>query len=251
MKIMKKLTLVLSVFFILLCANSTWAALMDKDILIVGTESTYPPYESRNEQGELIGFDIDLMNIIADKLGKKVDWQDMAFDSLIPTLIAKRIDAVIAGMSITEERAQRVAFTIPYEVSVSAFITRVDSDIKDPAALNGKSIATQIGTVQETFAHNIEGAEVKTFQKFDDCAREVLLGRADAALMDIPVAREFINQKDFEGKIMIGFEQIITEGGKAICLNLDDKDVAEKISEIINKLEESGELKKLRDKWGM
>ena len=248
---MKRLALVLSVFFVLLCVNSAWAALLDKDVLVVGTESTYPPYESRNEQGELIGFDIDLMILIADKLGKKVEWQDMAFDSLIPTLTQKRIDAVIAGMSITEERALRVAFTIPYEISVSAFITREDSDINDLAALNGKSIATQIGTVQETFAHEIEGAEVKTFQKFDDCAREVLLGRADVALMDIPVAKEFVSQRDFEGKIKIGFEQVITEGGKAICLHLDDKDVADKMSEIIDELEKSGELKALRDKWGM
>ncbi|MCL2146988.1 MAG: transporter substrate-binding domain-containing protein [Synergistaceae bacterium] len=248
---MRKLAFVSSLLIVLLCVSSAWAALLDKDVLLVGTESTYPPYESRNEQGELIGFDIDLMNIIADKLGKKVDWQDMAFDSLIPTLIAKRIDAVIAGMSITEERALRVAFTEPYEISVSAFITREDSDIKDTAALNGKSIATQIGTVQETFAHAIEGAEVKTFQKFDDCAREVLLGRADAALMDIPVAKEFVNQKDFVGKIIIGFEQIITEGGKAICLHLDDKDVADKMSDIIKALEESGELQALREKWGM
>ena len=248
---MKKFALILAVFSVFLCVSSAMAALMDKDVLIVGTESTYPPYESRNEQGELIGFDIDLMNIIADKLGKKVDWQDMAFDALIPTLIAKRIDVVIAGMSITEERAQKVAFTEPYEISVSAFITKEDSNIKDTAALKGKSIATQIGTVQETYAHNIEGAEVKTFQKFDDCAREVLLGRADAALMDIPVAKEFVGQKDFAGKIKVAFEQVITEGGKALCLNLSDKDAADKMSKIIAELEESGELKKLRDKWGM
>jgi polar amino acid transport system substrate-binding protein len=251
MLFMKKLTVLLAVLIVFLGVNSACAALMDKDVFLVGTESTYPPYESRNEQGELIGFDIDLMNIIADKLGKKIEWQDMTFDALIPTLIAKRIDIVIAGMSITEERAKRVAFTKPYEISVSAFITKEDSSIKDLADLKGKSIATQIGTVQETFAHNIEGVEVKTFQKFDDCAREVLLGRADAALMDIPVAKEFVNQKDFVGKIKIAFQQVITEGGKAISLNLSDKDVADKISEIIDKLEESGEMKKLRDKWGM
>ena len=248
---MKKSALILAVFFTFFCIGSAWASLMDKDTFIVGTESTYPPYESRNEKGELIGFDIDLMEIIAEKLGKKIDWQDIAFDALIPTLIAKRIDMIIAGMSITEERAQRVAFTKPYEISVSAFVTRIDSDIEDAEALKGKSVATQIGTVQETFAHAIEGVEVKTYQKFDDCAREVLLGRADAALMDIPVAREFVNQRDFAGKIKVAFQQIITEGGKAIALNLSDKDTADKISGIIDELEENGELQKLRDKWGM
>ncbi|MCL1941611.1 MAG: transporter substrate-binding domain-containing protein [Synergistaceae bacterium] len=248
---MKKSVLILTFLFALLCVGSAWAGLMDKDVFIVGTESTYPPYESRNEQGDLIGFDIELMEVIAAKLGKKLDWQDIAFDALIPTLIAKRIDLIIAGMSITEERAQRVAFTEPYEISVSAFITKEDSNIKDTAALKGKSVATQIGTVQETYAHEIEGVEVKTFQKFDDCAREVLLGRVDAALMDIPVAKEFVSQKDFAGKIKVAFEQVITEGGKAIALNLSDKDVAEKMSRIIEELEKSGEMQKLRDKWGM
>jgi polar amino acid transport system substrate-binding protein len=251
MKIMRKVVLLIAILFVFSSVYPAWAGLMDKDVFLVGTESTYPPYESRNEQGELIGFDIDLMNLIADKLGKKIEWVDMAFDALIPTLIAKRIDVVIAGMSITEERAERVAFTKPYEISVSAFITKIDSDIKDASALKGKTIATQIGTVQETFAHNVEGAIVKTFQKFDDCAREVVIGRVDAALMDIPVAREFVNQRDFTGKIKIAFEQVITEGGKAISLNLSDKDVADKMSEIIDELEASGEMKKLREKWGM
>jgi len=248
---MRKTVLILTMFLMLFSINSAWAGLMDKDVFLVGTESTYPPYEFRDEQGNLVGFDIDLMNIIAEKLGKKIDWQDMAFDALIPTLIAKRIDMIIAGMSITEERAQRVAFTKPYEISVSAFIARADSEINSIESLKGKSIAVQIGTVQEAYAHAIEGAEVKTYQKFDDCAREVSLGRADAALMDIPVAREFVNQKDFAGKIKIAFEQVITEGGKAIALNLSDKDVADKISEIFDELEENGELEKLRSKWGM
>jgi polar amino acid transport system substrate-binding protein len=248
---MKKSVLILTVFFILFSFSSAWAGLLDKDVFLVRTESTYPPYEYRDEQGNLIGFDIDLMNIIAEKLGKKIEWQDMSFDALIPTLIAKRIDMVIAGLSITEEREQRVAFTKPYEISVCAFITGADSEINNIVDLKGKSIATQIGTVQENFAHAIEGAEVKTFQKFDDCAREVFLGRADAALVDIPVAREFVNQRDFAGKIKIAFEQVITEGGKAIALNLIDKDVADKISEIFDELEENGELEKLRAKWGM
>jgi len=83
---MRKLAIVLSVFFIILGVNSAWAGIMDKDVLLVGTESTYPPYEFRDEQGNLVGFDIDLMNVVALKLGKKIEWQDMAFDALIPTL---------------------------------------------------------------------------------------------------------------------------------------------------------------------
>ena len=250
MKKMVMLVLVITMS-VLAFGCSAWADLLNKDVLVVGTESTYPPYESRDPAGNLIGFDIDLMQIIADKLGKKLDWQDMAFDALIPTLVTKRIDVVIAGMSITAERAERVAFSKPYEISVSAFIVKTGSPIKDLAALNGKKVAVQIGTVQETYGNTIPGVTVLTFQKFTDCAQEVALGRVDAALMDMPVVREFIGQKEFVGKIDIGFEQILTEGGKALAFPLDEKDFASAVDKILDELEANGQMDELRKKWNM
>ena len=92
------------------------ASALDKDTLIAGTESTYPPYESRNSAGQLEGFDIELTEIVAARLGKKVQWVDMPFDSLIPSLMTGKIDLVAAGMSATEERAKRVNFSEPYVI---------------------------------------------------------------------------------------------------------------------------------------
>ena len=249
---MKKMAiLVLVMAGVLALGCGAWANLLEKDVLVVGTESTYPPYESRDPEGNLVGFDVDLMQLIADQLGKKLEWQDMAFDALIPTVITKRIDIVIAGMTVTPERAERVLFSKPYEVSVNAFIVQTGSPLKDLAALNGKKVAVQIGTVQETYAHTIPGVTVLTFQKFTDCAQEVALGRVDAALMDVPVAREFIGQKEFAGKIEIGFEQILAEGGKALVFNLEEKEFAAAVDKILNELEASGKMAELRQKWGM
>ena len=249
MRKMAKLVLVMAGIFMLGC--SAWADLLNKDVLVVGTESTYPPYESRDPAGNLVGFDIDLMQLVANKLGKKLEWQDMAFDALIPTLITKRIDIVIAGMTVTAERAERVLFSKPYEVSINAFIVQSGSPIKDLPALNGKKVAVQIGTVQETYAHTIPGVTVLTFQKFTDCAHEVALGRVDAALMDIPVVREFIGQKEFSGKIEIGFEQILTEGGKALVFPLDEKEFAAAVNNVLDELEANGQMAELRKKWNM
>jgi len=249
---MKKMViLVLAMMGVLALGCGAWAGLLDKDVIVVGTEATYPPYESRDPAGNLIGFDIDLMHIIADKLGKKVEWQDMAFDALIPTLVTKRIDAIIAGLSITAERAERVLFSEPYEISVSAFIVQPGSSIKDLDALNGKTVAVQIGTVQETYAHTIPGVTVLTFQKFTDCAYEVALGRVAAALMDVPVVREFIGQKEFAGKIEVGFNQVLTEGGKALAFHLDEKEFVVAVDKILAELEASGEMDALREKWNM
>jgi polar amino acid transport system substrate-binding protein len=228
-----------------------WADLLNKDVLVVGTESTYPPYESRDPAGNLVGFDVDLIEIIAGKLGKKLEWQDMAFDALIPTLVTKRVDVVIAGMSITAERAERVTFSKPYEISVNAFIVQPGSPVKDLAALNGKNVAVQIGTVQEIYANGIPGVTVLTFQKFTDCAQEVVLGRVDAALMDVPVAREFVGQKEFAGKIEIGFKQTLSEGGKALAFHLDEKEFAAAVDKILDEIEASGKMTELREKWNM
>lgn len=225
------------------------ASALDKDTLIAGTESSYPPYESRNEKGELVGFDIELVEFVAQKLGKKVQWVDMPFDSIIPSLMTGKIDLSAAGMSATEERIKRVNFSYPYEISFSAFVTRAENPPADTDALAGKVVAVQIGTVQETFARSLGNVEVKTFQKFDDCVREVILGRAAATLMDIPVAKKFVQAKDFAGKVVIAFNKQITGADKAIAMPKKDTAFTEAVSKIIADMEKNGELEALRDKW--
>lgn len=245
---MKKALLVLCLF-IMSAASAFAASALDKDTLIAGTESTYPPYESRNSAGELQGFDIELTEIIAARLGKKLEWVDMSFDSLIPSLMTGKIDLAAAGMSATEDRIKRVNFSAPYEISFSAFITKAENPPKDTDELAGKIVATQIGTVQETFARSLGIVEVKTFQKFDDCVREVMLGRAAATLMDIPVAKKFVQAKDFAGKVVIAFNKQITGADKAIAMPKQDTALAEAVDKVIEEMSKSGELDALRAKW--
>ena len=234
----------------LFAASSAFAAsALDKDTLIAGTESTYPPYEYRNEKGELVGFDIELTEIIAERLGKKVEWLDMSFDGLIPSIQMNKIDIVAAGMSATEERARVVSFSEPYEISFSAFVMKSDNLAKDVDDIAGKVVAVQIGTVQESFARSLGNVEVKTFQKFDDCVREVILGRASATLMDIPVAKSYVAAKDFAGKVDIAFNKQITGADKAIAMSKKDTDLIEAVNKIIVEMEKSGELGALREKW--
>ncbi len=245
---MKKTVLVLLV--IVLAATAGWADVMAKDVILVGTESTYPPYEFRDEKNNLKGFDIDLMEAIAAKIGKKLEWVDMPFDSLIPALLAKKIDIVAAGMSATEERAKKVSFSKNYEVSMSAFVVKADNDsMKTIPDMKGKTVAVQLGTVQETYSQSLEDVEVKSFQKFDDCVREVILGRVDATLMDIPVAKSYVEHKDFTGKIKIAFDQEITGSGKALAMNLKDVAFNEAVNSALAELEKSGELEKMKAQW--
>lgn len=237
----------LSIAVLLLCLVGTALA---QDVIRVGTESTYPPFEFRDQTGKLAGLDVELMEAIAARLGKKVEWVDMAFDSLIPSLMAGKIDAVIAGMSATPERAQKVDFSIPYYISLSSFLVRAEDDsIKGLSDLKGKVIAVQLGTVQDTFSSKIEGAEVRRFQKFDDCVREVVLGRAHATLMDKVVAESFLEAPDFKGKVKIAFDQEITEAGKAIAVRKGDKALLDGINKVLEEMKGSGELDRLIQKW--
>ena len=245
---MKKLFLALLVL-VLFCSAAFAVAAAPK-VLKVGTESTYPPYEFRDEKNILQGFDIDLMEAIAAKIGMTIEWVDMPFDSLIPSLLAKKIDVVAAGLSATEERAKKVSFSANYEVSMSAFIVATDNDsMKTPADMKGKTVAVQLGTVQETYSQTLEGLTVKSFQKFDDCVREVILGRVDATLMDVPVAKSYVEHKDFTGKIKIGFVQEITGSGKALAMNLGEKELQDKVNGALTDMEKSGELQKMKDLW--
>lgn len=245
---MKKVLLAL--FALAVLATAGWAGVMGKDVILVGTESTYPPYEFRDEKNNLKGFDIDLMEAIAAKIGKKVEWVDMPFDSLIPSLLAKKIDIVAAGMSATAERAKKVAFSSNYEISISAFIVKGDNgSMKTLADMKGKTMAVQLGTVQETYSNTIDGVTVKSFQKFDDCVREVILGRVDATLMDTPVAKSYVDHKDFHGKIKIAFEQEITGSGKALAMNLGEKSFIEAVNGALGTLEKSGEMAKMKKQW--
>lgn len=245
---MKKI--LLAVLAVVLGAGFAWGNIMDKDVILAGTESTYPPYEFRDDSNNLKGFDIDMVEAIAAKIGKKVEWVDMPFDSLIPSLLAKKIDIIAAGLSATEERAKKVAFSDNYEISISAFIVKEDNNtLKTVEDMKGKVIAVQLGTVQETYSQTIPDAQVKSFQKFDDCVREVILGRADATLMDVPVTKSYMEHKDFAGKIKVAFEQEITGSGKAMAMNLGETDFVKAVNGALAELEKSGELAKMKELW--
>ncbi len=90
---------------------------------------------------------------------------------------------------------------------------------------------------------------MKRFQKFDDCVREVALGRVDATLMDRPVAVKFVDQKDFAGQVQLAFDQEITGTGKALATRLDETSFLEGLNKALKEMDDTGKLQELRDKW--
>lgn len=224
---------------------------LDSDVILVGTESTFRPFEFRSEDNEIVGFDIDLAHMIGKKLGKEIKIVDMAFDALIPSILTKKIDIVAAGMSATPKRAKKVAFSRSYYTTPDAFITKVDNTkIKTVEDLAGKTASVQLGTIQDDFASGIEDVTVKRFSKTDDALREVLLGRADFAVVDSTVAQENVtNNKSFAGKLQIAFMHKITDTGMALAMNKEDAEFVEAVDSALGELMADGSLEMLENKW--
>jgi ABC-type amino acid transport substrate-binding protein len=125
------------------CSESEPAA---KNVVVVGTEPTFPPFESKDEKGNFVGFDIDMLRAIGAKAGFEVEFKDLPFDSLIPALNSGQIDAIAAGMSITEDRKKAVDFSEPYfNAGLSLAVQKANATIKSSADLKGKRAAVQQG----------------------------------------------------------------------------------------------------------
>ncbi len=239
----------------LLCCSAAWAYSPDQPELQVGTSSTYPPYEFLNTDGNLAGFDIDLMEAIGDKMGKKIVWTDTgSFDMLIPAIITEKLELIISGISATEERAKRVLFSDIYEKSTGAFITALDSDIKGLEDLKGKVAAVQLGTIQDSFLRKIQGEygfELKTFPRFEECVWEIVLGRADFTFMSAVAAQKFMEHKDFTGKIQTPFYHELDGQGCAIAMKLGETQLKADVDAALAELVADGTLDSLKAKWGL
>ncbi len=179
----------------------------NKRVLVVGMEAAFKPYEFRDSSGEIVGFDVDIVNDLVQGLGWEVQYVDMAFDALIPALVAGKIDMIASGLSITPERAQRINFSRSYYAGSDAedcIIVRIDDSIAGLEEVEGRILAVQLGSTQDLFMTGLETvAEIRRFKSVEDCMREVLLQRADFAFVARTVTENILEAKDFKGKLKI------------------------------------------------
>ncbi|MCG3419326.1 ABC transporter substrate-binding protein [Oceanobacillus jordanicus] len=219
----------------------------DKKVLKMATSADFPPFESRDNEGNFEGFDIDLAHLIAEELGYELDIEDMKFDGLIGALQADRVDMVMSGMSSTDERKKNVDFSTPYHHSGEMFVTTSESAIESLEDLEGKTIGVQLGTIQEEGAETLSeeyGFEVK---KVDDAGliiQELNSNRIDAGYMDKTVATGFIKEQG-----LIGFDDPTTSSpGMGIAFPKGSEMVTE-VNEVLEKLEDEGKIQELEEKW--
>ncbi|MCK4259507.1 MAG: basic amino acid ABC transporter substrate-binding protein [Halanaerobiales bacterium] len=217
-----------------------------KETLKIGTEATFPPFEFTNDKNEVIGFDIDIAKVIGEKLNKEVEIINMDFSGLVGALNANQIDLAIAGMTITPERKKNVNFSIPYYDASQVIVVRDDETIITTRNdLLGKIIAVQMGTTGADAAAEISNAQIKQFGKVNEAFLELKNKRADAVIIDAPVAKEYI--KNISG-IKIASKPF-TEEQYGIAINKKNTELLEKVNEALNEIFNSGKYQELYDSW--
>ena len=205
--------------------------------LRVGLNAVFAPFEYV-ENGQVTGFDVDLINEIGKNLGYKVEIIDQSFDGLIPALKAGKIDIIVSGMSSTEERKK----------SVETYIRKKGNTAVTPATLSGKKIGVQLGTIQEIEAKEINGATVVPNESTVNTILDLKAGKIDVIILEKAVAEEYM-KKNPEMEI---FDEKPAKIGMAMALNKGrNQELIKQINDELKKMKENGKYNELIKKYGL
>ena len=234
---MKKLSLSLAV----LALSATGA--LAQQVVRMGTEGAYPPFNFINDANELEGFEIDLGNEMCQRAELTCEWVVNDWDTIIPNLVAGNYDTIIAGMSITDARREVIAFTQEYKMpdpSLYAALSGTDSSVIEGGVIAAQSNTIQAGHVAET------GADLLEFPTPDETISAVRSGEADAVLADGDFLRTIVNEAaDLE---FVG-EPVFVGGGVGMGLRQSDTELRETFDAVIAEMKEDGSLNELLIKW--
>lgn len=223
-------------------ASETAAAAGGK--LIMATNAEFPPYEF-HDGGEIVGIDVEIAKAIGAKIGMEVEVEDIAFDSIIPEIISGKADMGLAGMTVTEDRKQNVDFSDTYATASQMIIVNEGSEITGPDDLEGKTIGVQLGTTGDIYASDIKDATLERYNKGFEAVQALGQNKIDAIVIDGEPAKVFVAAND--GLIIL--EEAFTVEEYAIAVKKGNTELLDKINGALKELKESGELKKIVDKY--
>ena len=252
---MKKLVLSLSLVLSFSSATAAFAAIPQN--IRIGTDPTYAPFESKNSQGELVGFDIDLAKELCKRINTQCTFVENPLDALIPSLKAKKIDAIMSSLSITEKRQQEIAFTDKLYAADSRLVVAKNSDIQPTVeSLKGKRVGVLQGTTQEKKSNEHwapKGIEIVSYQGQDNIYSDLTAGRIDAAFQDEVAASEgFLKQpvgKDYKfGGPSVKDEKLFGVG-TGMGLRKEDNELREALNKAFAEMRADGTYEKLAKKY--
>ena len=221
-----------------------------KKTLVVGTSADYAPFEyvDTKKGEEIIGFDIDLIKIAAEKLGYEVEVQNMDFNSLIPALQSKQFDVVISGMTPTPEREKVVDFSTPYYETLQYMVFPKDKGYKSPADVAGGKVGAQTASIQLDIAEELaaeHGFKVESRNLIPELIQELKIGRIDAAIIENIVSENYLKQN----KDLAAFSIEIEEPDYKAVVFQKGSPLKAEFDKVIEELDADGTIEELKKKW--
>ena len=222
----------------------------DKDTLVVAMELAYPPFETKDADGNPSGVSVDFAKAFGEYIGKDVVIENIAWDGLIPALQTGKADMVMSSMTITDERKEKVDFSEPYANALLALLTNKDSGITSIEDMNaeGRKIAVKTGSTGYFYAQkNLPNAEIIALADESACVTEVAQGKADGFIYDqLTIYRNWQANLDTTDAVFIPFQEADQWG---IAVQKGNTELLDELNEFIEKYTAEGGFDELTDKY--
>ena len=270
---MKKLLL-----FVLSLSVLGLASVANSQTIRIGTEGAYPPWNNINSAGDLEGAEIDFGNEACKRMGVTCEWVTQDWDGIIPALLQGKYDIIIAGMSITEERKEKVNFTTGYMTDGARFAVLKGSGLADLniagmskvnlnnaggkeqaaigqliAAMDGKTVCVQSSTIHQNFLekHMSGAVDVKLYQAVDDHNLDLAAGRCDAILADVGSIVDFMESDGGVDVALTGpkFSGGVFGDGVGGAIRKEDTEILEMWNSVISEMSKDGTTAEITKKW--
>ncbi|KND57148.1 Lysine-arginine-ornithine-binding periplasmic protein precursor [Candidatus Paraburkholderia schumanniana] len=219
-------------------------------------DPSYPPFESKQADGKLAGFDIDLGNVLCAQMKVKCVWVENNFDGMIPGLKARKFDAVLSDMGITKERLKQIDFTEPFYDTHAQLVARAGSGmLPTPQSLKGKRVGVEQGTVQERYAKvkwEPQGVTVVAYVDQQQVEADLVAGRIDAMFTDAAQAIGFLKKPQGKPFALVGSiveDKAVIGPDTAICLCKGDTDLKNGLNGAFAEIRKNGTFKRIMSKY--
>ena len=223
----------------------------EKEVLTMGTNAAFPPYEFVDENNNVAGIDAEIAAAVAEKLGMELEIKDMAFDSLITAVSTGSVDMVLAGMTVTPEREESVNFSESYATGIQVVIVKEDSEIATIDDLEGKKIGVQTGTTGDIYCSDTPengGYGEEAVARYDNGALAVAAlqnGQVDCVVIDNEPAKAFVEAN--EGLKILDTEYVTENYAAAFAK--ENTELLEKFNTALAELKAEGKIEEIIAKY--
>ena len=253
---MKKSGLMMLVMAVTICWLGNASASAAEKVLRIGTEGAYKPFNYVDKNGKLEGFDIDIAKALCKEMGMKCEFKVQDWDGLIPGLLAKKFDAIVASMSITDERKQKVDFTNKYYQTPARFVAKKGAGITiSKEGLKGKTVGVQRATIHENFVRDMFGdaVTIKPYATQEEANMDLVAGRVDLVIADATVMESgFLKTEDGKNFEFVGPSYVDKKWfgeGVGIAVRKGDNELREKLNKAIDAIRANGVYQKINAKY--